>query len=100
MQSEGPFRMFRLRWLTALTVLLAFAGVTASAQTNGGSPATIRFSLEGRIEGPAGLFYLPLDKGFYAAEKLDVRIEPPRPMSRSRGSPAARPTWRLPTSMR
>ncbi len=36
---------------------------------------TIRFSLDGRIEGPSALFLLPLDRGYYKNESLDVTID-------------------------
>jgi NitT/TauT family transport system substrate-binding protein len=58
---------------------LAFAGLTclslaclasaAQAQTG------IKLSLDERLEGPAGLFLLPQDRGYYRSEGLDVAIE-------------------------
>ena len=41
----------------------------AAAQTN------VKLSLDGRVEGPAGLFLLPQDKGYYKAAGLDVTID-------------------------
>jgi NitT/TauT family transport system substrate-binding protein len=54
-------------------VLIALiAGSPAKAQT----PETpIRFSLDGRVEGPSALFLLPLDRGFYKNESLNVTID-------------------------
>jgi NitT/TauT family transport system substrate-binding protein len=51
-------------WLAA--VLLAGA---AQAQT------ALKLSLDDRLEGPAALFLLPHDRGYYRAEGLDVTID-------------------------
>jgi NitT/TauT family transport system substrate-binding protein len=54
----------------ACLILAGLAGaVAAQAQTG------IKLSLDERLEGPAGLFLLPLDRGYYRAEGLDVTIE-------------------------
>jgi NitT/TauT family transport system substrate-binding protein len=45
----------------------------AAAQTP--EQTTVRFSLDGRIEGPSALFLLPLDRGYYKNESLDVTID-------------------------
>src|SRR6188768_1482665 len=50
-------------------VLLALA-VQASAQTS------VRFSHEWRFEGHVAPFLVPLDKGYYKAEGLDVIVDP------------------------
>ncbi len=55
--------------LASAMLLLAILNSAVAAQT------TVQFSLDFRFEGPAGLFLLPLDKGFYRAEGLDVGIE-------------------------
>jgi NitT/TauT family transport system substrate-binding protein len=39
------------------------------------APSTLRFSLDGPIEGPSALFLLPLDRGYYKNEGLDVSME-------------------------
>ena len=52
--------------------LLVSALVTARpalAQT------TLKFSFDGRLEGPAALFIVPQDKGYFQHEGLDVVIE-------------------------
>jgi NitT/TauT family transport system substrate-binding protein len=49
--------------------MLVAAAWPAAAQTN------VKFSLDGRVEGPAGLFLLPQDKGYYKAAGLDVTID-------------------------
>jgi NitT/TauT family transport system substrate-binding protein len=35
----------------------------------------LRFSLEGRIEGPAAIFLTPLDRGYFKNERLNVTID-------------------------
>jgi NitT/TauT family transport system substrate-binding protein len=53
-------------------LIALIAGGPAKAQT----PETpIRFSLDGRVEGPSALFLLPLDRGFYKNESLNVTID-------------------------
>ena len=42
----------------------------ATAETN------IRFTLDFKIEGPSAPFLVPLDKGYYSAEGLNVTIDP------------------------
>jgi NitT/TauT family transport system substrate-binding protein len=51
-----------------LTAMLATGA--AAAETN------IKFTLDGHFDGPAAPFLLPLDKGFYKAEGLNVSIDP------------------------
>ena len=45
------------------------AAFPAAAQT------AVKFSLDGRIEGPDAPFFVPLDKGFFKAEGLEVTID-------------------------
>lgn len=60
--------------------LVAGSAFAISAGTAGNataaSPTPIRLILDWRFEGPAALFLLALDKGYFAAEGLDVTIEP------------------------
>jgi NitT/TauT family transport system substrate-binding protein len=56
-----------LAWLAGAAAGLT-AG-TAQAQTS------IKFSLDERLEGPAAVFLLPQDRGYYLGEGLDVTIE-------------------------
>lgn len=54
----------------------AVAGSIASAaQAQTGMQTGIKLSLDERLEGPAGLFLLPQDRGYYRSEGLDVTIE-------------------------
>lgn len=60
---------------------LAFAALTLAAaliRVPGASAAevAIHFTLDRPIEGPAAPFLLPLDKGYYKAEGLNVSLEP------------------------
>lgn len=65
-------RFVSRRFVTGSLAALALAGAgaaTAQAQTK------IRFTLDWRFEGPAAAFLLALDKGYYAAEGLDVTVD-------------------------
>jgi len=64
----------RAGWLAAaaLAFVVALASGADAAETN------LRFTLDRRIEGPAAPFLLPLDKGYYKAEGLNVSIDPAR----------------------
>lgn len=63
-----------LLYVAALALSLAATG-PAAAQTAEPEQTPIRFSLDGRIEGPSALFLLPLDRGFYKNESLNVTID-------------------------
>ena len=58
--------------LAAAALLLAasLASSARAAETN------LRFTLDRKFEGPAAPFLLPLDKGYYKAEGLNVSIDP------------------------
>lgn len=62
--------------------LLAAALIAPSlAGAQPAEPTPLRFSLDGRIEGPSALFLLPLDRGYYKSESLGVTIdEAPTPL--------------------
>jgi NitT/TauT family transport system substrate-binding protein len=60
----------RAALLTALAVTLALPGLTAQAQQT-----PIKFQLDWRFEGPAALFLVPVEKGYFRAEKLDVTVD-------------------------
>ena len=55
----------------------AAAGLIAAGPLAGAAQAetAIKFSLDERLEGPAALFLLPQDRGYYGTEGLDVTIE-------------------------
>jgi NitT/TauT family transport system substrate-binding protein len=54
--------------LAAAALAFGLAG-TANAQT------TLKFSLDGRLEGPSALFVHPQDRGYFRQEGLDVVID-------------------------
>jgi NitT/TauT family transport system substrate-binding protein len=57
--------------LSAAAGILLASTAASFAQT----PTKIRFTLDWRFEGPAALFTQGLDKGYFAAEGLDVTID-------------------------
>ncbi len=57
----------------AAAALLCAAALTSSVRA---AETTLHFTLYRRLEGPAAPFLLPLDKGFYKAEGLNVAIDP------------------------
>jgi NitT/TauT family transport system substrate-binding protein len=60
----------RRRSACLLAAAIALAGAwPASAQTS------LKFSLDGRLEGPEALVLLPQDKGYFKTEGLDVTID-------------------------
>jgi NitT/TauT family transport system substrate-binding protein len=56
-------------WAGLLLTAMLISSATA-AETN------LKFSLDRKFEGPSALFLLPLDKGYYKAEGLNVSIDP------------------------
>jgi NitT/TauT family transport system substrate-binding protein len=57
----------------------AWAGLLLTAMLVTGATAaetSLKFSLDRKFEGPSALFLLPLDKGYYKAEGLNVSIDP------------------------
>ena len=61
-------RIGRPAYLAAAALALVFSG-PAVAQTG------IKFSLDGRLEGPEALVLLPQDKGYFKTEGLDVTVD-------------------------
>jgi len=61
-------RLDRPAFLIAAALLCASAW-PAAAQTS------VKFSLDGRFEGPSAIFLLPLDKGYFKTVGLDVTID-------------------------
>lgn len=58
------------RLLAAAASLMAFAVPAVQAQDT-----PIKFQLDWRFEGPAALFLMPVAKGHFKAEKLDVTVD-------------------------
>jgi NitT/TauT family transport system substrate-binding protein len=58
------------RLLAAAASLMAFAVPAVQAQET-----PIKFQLDWRFEGPAALFLMPVAKGHFKAEKLDVTVD-------------------------
>jgi NitT/TauT family transport system substrate-binding protein len=65
------FQMSRRKTLLSL----GFAAFAAIAPAAAQVPTKIRFTLDWRFEGPSALFLMGIDKGYYAAEGLDVTID-------------------------
>jgi NitT/TauT family transport system substrate-binding protein len=67
----APVDLIRRGWAARLAVLAIAlaAALPAAAQTS------VKLSLDGRIEGPAGFLLLPHDRGYYKAAGLDVTID-------------------------
>jgi NitT/TauT family transport system substrate-binding protein len=63
-------RLARVRFVVAAVLTALPTCTPVSAQT------VVKVTLDRRIEGPAAPFLLPLDKGYYRAEGLDVVIDP------------------------
>jgi NitT/TauT family transport system substrate-binding protein len=63
------WRAGRPAWAGFLLTAMLVTGATA-AETN------LKFSLDRKFEGPSAPFLLPLDKGYYKAEGLNVSIDP------------------------
>ncbi|HEY4140085.1 MAG TPA: ABC transporter substrate-binding protein [Pseudolabrys sp.] len=49
--------------------------ISAAQSTAFAADTSIKFSLDFKFEGPSALFVVPLDKGYYKAEGLDVTID-------------------------
>jgi NitT/TauT family transport system substrate-binding protein len=65
-------RVFRRRYWGVILVLLAAALVRGSA----GAQTSVKFTLDWKFEGPAAPFLVAVDRGYFAAENLEVMIEP------------------------
>jgi NitT/TauT family transport system substrate-binding protein len=72
MSVLDPFRPGRTSCVCGLALVLAIVG---PAQAQPPEPTPLRFSLDGRFEGPSSLFLLPLDRGYYKSEGLAVSID-------------------------
>jgi NitT/TauT family transport system substrate-binding protein len=68
----APPAIARLCGLALACLAGAAPGLTAAAAQ---AQTGLKLSLDERLEGPAGLFLLPIDRGYYRAERLDVTVE-------------------------
>jgi NitT/TauT family transport system substrate-binding protein len=67
----GLLNLTRMRWPAGLlaAVLAMMAAWPAAAQTS------IKFSLDGRLEGLAATFFLPQDRGYFRTQGLNVTVD-------------------------
>ena len=70
MNARKTGRSVTARIWMAISLAVCLTTAAPAAETD------IRLSLDFRFEGPAAPFLLPLDKGYYRAEGLNVSIEP------------------------
>src|ERR1700754_4603150 len=68
---QQEHRMSSIRSLAAIAVGLLLATFSASAQET----TKIRFTLDWKLQGIHAWYYLAQEKGYFAAEKLDVTID-------------------------
>ncbi len=61
--------------LSRTGLVLAAAAAAVLWQAPASAQQAIKFTLDWRFEGPAAPFLVPLDKGYYKAEGLDVTID-------------------------
>ena len=64
-----------LRFRPSRRVLLAGCALGLAASLASAQETTIKFQLDWRYEGPAALFLVPLAKGYFKGEKLDVVVD-------------------------
>ncbi len=83
MSSPVPDRR-RLLGALALTAAVSFAGPAAAQET------PIKFQLDWRYECPAALFLVPLAKGYFRQEKLDVAVDAGNGSGQETGCPGVR----------
>jgi NitT/TauT family transport system substrate-binding protein len=55
--------------------MIAAALVLATSTPARAQQTTLRFTLDGRLEGPAAMFLVPQDKGYFQDEELDVSLD-------------------------
>jgi NitT/TauT family transport system substrate-binding protein len=72
MNKYTAIRRFLTIGVTALCLSLSSFAATAQTKAN---PVKIKFALDWRFEGPSALFLLPLKKGYFEQEGLDVTID-------------------------
>jgi NitT/TauT family transport system substrate-binding protein len=69
MGDQNLHRVGRTGLVLAATLAAMLLSGTASAQN------AVKFTLDWKFEGPAAPFLVPIDKGYYKAEGLDVTID-------------------------
>ncbi len=65
--------MFNRRSITAALAGIALAASAGSALAQ--APTKIRFTLDWKYQAMHSWYYLAIDKGYFAAEKLDVTVD-------------------------
>lgn len=66
-------RLGRPAAMLAATTMLLFAALLFAAPA--AAQTALKFSLDGRVEGPSALFLHPLEKGYFRNQGLDVTID-------------------------
>ncbi|MEA2906218.1 MAG: NitT/TauT family transport system substrate-binding protein [Alphaproteobacteria bacterium] len=56
-------------------MIVAALVLATSAPARAQQTTTLRFTLDGRLEGPAAMFLVPQDKGYFQDEELDVSLD-------------------------
>src|SRR6185295_18925695 len=74
MGARRPMGLFDCTRL-ARRLGLAIAAAACAHAWPAVAQTSVKFSLDGKFEGPSALFLLPLDKGYYKAAGLDVTID-------------------------
>ena len=84
-------------WWAWVALLIAATLMTGAAAAE----TIVKFSLDFRFEGPSAPFLLPLDKGYYKAEGLNVTHQSRQPARSNRSSAWHRAitTWASLTSI-
>jgi NitT/TauT family transport system substrate-binding protein len=62
-------------WRRTPLVVMALAFATVVTGSAGAAETNLRFTLDRKFEGPAAPFLLPLDRGYYKGEGLNVSID-------------------------
>jgi NitT/TauT family transport system substrate-binding protein len=63
-------------WRATLLGVMAVVSTAAIAMGSASAQTNLRFTLDRKFEGPAAPFLLPLDRGYYKTEGLNVAIDP------------------------
>jgi NitT/TauT family transport system substrate-binding protein len=63
-------------WRATLLAAVAVVFAAMDMSSAGAAETNLRFTLDRKFEGPAAAFLLPLDRGFYKAEGLNVTLDP------------------------